>query len=294
MATFTVRSQHQLGDFLFGPDLVKLRVGRKSSPSSPSLRNKMKSNMNTLRENELITSILRLDNSSSPGNSTLASKEGVTNLNYVKNKNSSKKECKKDQVDNEKFLGSGKNRRSFSKSPKSKTRKEFKQKDIVLNEEIKVIAMDLDEDTEEDKRRSLNLQKEIEKEQEYQDQINMIYNSPSYFDQYSSDLQYQPEFHHPLKDQFILDPPIMLQNPPMYFIAAHPPHFENPLVYFQSEDGSCDLSDSRCTTCTTPTSYSDSSEDESSQDYYNEDHETTVPFELDEELNNLVLSIITD
>jgi len=292
MATHTLRSQHQLGDFLFGPDLVKLRMGRKSGQSSPSLANKMKSNMNTLREDELITSILRLDNSSSPGNSILASKEGVTNLNYVQNKNSSKKESKKDQVDNEKFQGAGKNRRRSSKSPKSKNRKEFKQKDIVQNEEIKVTAMDLDEDSEEDKRRSLNLQREIEKEQEYQNQINLIYNSPGYFDHYSGDLQFQPEFHHPLEDQFILDPQIMLQNPPMYFIAA--PHFENPLVYFQSDDGFCDQSDSRCTTCTTPSSSSDTSEDESSQDYYNGDHENTVPFELDEELNNLVLSIITD
>jgi len=288
MATHTLRSQHQLGDFLFGPDLVKLRIGRKSSQSSPSLGNRMRNNMNTLREDELITSILSLDNSSSPGNSTLTSREEVTNLNYVKNKNSSKKESKK--VDNEQFQGAGKNRRSYSKSPRSKNRKEFGYKNITQNEDIKVTAMDLDEDSEEDRRRSLNLQREIEKEQEYQDQINMIYNSPSYFDQYSNDLQYQPGFHHPLQDQFILDPQILLQNPPMYFIAAAPPHFENPLVYFQSDEGSCD---SRATTCSTPTS-SDTSEDESSHHYYNGDHENGVPFELDEELNNLVLSIITD
>jgi len=264
-------------------------MGRKSSQSSPSLGNRMRNNMNTLREDELITSILSLDNSSSPGNSTLTSREEVTNLNYVKNKNSSKKESKK--VDNEQFQG--KNRRSYSKSPRSKNRKEFGYKNITQNEDIKVTAMDLDEDSDEDRRRSLNLQKEIEKEQEYQNQINMIYNSPSYFDQYSNDLQYQPGFHHLLQDQFILDPQILLQNPPMYFIPAPPPHFENPLVYFQSDEGSCDLSDSRATTCTTPTS-SDSSEDESSHHYYNGDHENGVPFELDEELNNLVLSIITD
>jgi len=291
MATHTQRSQHQLGDFLFGPDLVKLRMERKVSQISPPLGNKLKSNMNTLREDELISSILRLDNR--PGNS-IHSKEGVTNLNYVKHKNSSKKEYKKDQVDNEKFQATGKNRRTSSKSPKSKTRKIFQQKELVQNEEIKVIAMDLDEDTEEDKKRSLNLQREIAKEQEYQDQINMIYNSPDYFDQYSTDLHYQPGLHHTVQDQFILDPQIMLQNPPMYFIAAIPPHFENQLLFFQSDDGSSDLSDCGSTT---PTS-SETSEDESSQDYSNlynnEDHDNTVPFELDEELNNLVLSIITD
>lgn len=291
MATHTQRTQHQLGDFLFGPDLVKLRMGRPISQFRPPEGTKLKSNMNTLREDELITNILRLDNS--PGNST-HSKEGVTNLNYVKNKNSSKKECKKDRVDNEKFQATGKSRRSSSKSPKSKTRKTFQQKEMVQNEEIKVIAMDLDEDTEEDKKRSLNLEKEIEAEQEYQNQINMIYNNPCYFDQYSSDLQYQAELHHTLQDQFILDPHIMLQNPPMYYIAAPPPHFENQVLFFQSDDGSCDLSDCRSST---PAS-SETSEDESSQEcsnlYYNEHPENTLPFELDEELNNLVLSIITD
>merc|ERR1712064_258544 len=97
-----------------------------------------RNNMNTLREDELITSILSLDNSS-------------------------KKESKK--VDNEQFQGAGKNRRSYSKSPRSKNRKEFGHKNITQNEDIKVTAMDLDEDSEEDRRRSLNLQREIEKEQ---------------------------------------------------------------------------------------------------------------------------------
>merc|ERR1712048_1217290 len=119
-------------------------------------------------------------------------------------------------------------------SPKSKTRKELKQKENIRNEETKVVAMDLDEDTEEDRRKSLNLQAEIEKEQEYQNQMNMIYNNPNYFDQYSSDLLYRPEFHNPQQDQFLLDPQILLQNPPMYFIAGPQRHFETQLLYFPS------------------------------------------------------------
>merc|ERR1711978_518534 len=119
----------------------------------------------------------------------------------------------------------GKKFKKCNKSSKSKPRGKSCKKQSV-------VPMELQEDTMGDKLRFLNLQREIEKEQEYQDQINMIYNNPSYFDQYSNDLQYQPGFHYPLQDQFILDPQILLQNPPMYFIEAAPPHFENPLVYF--------------------------------------------------------------
>merc|ERR1711953_424629 len=283
MATHTMRNQQQLGDFLFSSDLAKLRLGKTG--------NKAKINMNRLREDQLSSSIFSLDNSS--GFSTLTGTEGggITNLNYVKNKNTAKKERRKDQVDNAKFQGNGKNSRSASKSPKSQTRKELKQKENNRNEEIKVVAMDLDDDSEEDRRKSLNLQAEIEKEQEYKDQMNLIYNNPNYFDQYSSDLLYRPECHNPQQDQLILDPQIMLQNPPMYFIAGPQRHFETQLLYFPSIDSSSsssDLSDSASSSC------SESSEDESSRsspDYHNYNN---VPIELDEELNNLVLSIIAD
>merc|ERR1712203_517583 len=216
MATHTMRNQQQLGDFLFSSDLAKLRLGKTG--------NKARINMNRLREDQLSSSIFSLDNSS--GCSTLP----ITNLNYVKNKNTAKKERRKDLVDNAKFQGNGKNSRNASISPKSKTRKELKQKENTRNEETKVIAMDLDEDSEEDRRKSLNLQAETEKEQECQNQMNMIYNSPNYFDQYSSDLLYRPECHSPQQDQLILDPQIMLQNPPMYFIAGPQRHFETQLL----------------------------------------------------------------
>merc|ERR1712154_613273 len=288
MATYAVRNQHQLGDFLVTSDKAKLKLGKPG--------NKARINMNSLRQDQLNASIFSLDNSS--GYSTLTGSEGITNLNYVKNKNTAKKERRKDQVDNAKFQGNGKNSRSASKSPKSKTRKELKQKENNRNEETKVVAMDLDEDTEEDKRKSLNLQAEIEKEQEYQNQMNMIYNNPNYFDQYSSDLLYRPECHNPQADQLILDPQIMLQNPPMYFLAEPQQHFETQLLYFppvdssSSSSSSSDLSDSLSSCC------SETSEDESPRaspayhnySYYSEDDENNVPIELDEELNNLVLS----
>merc|ERR1711953_41493 len=282
MATHTARNQHQLGDFFFSSDLAKLRLGKSG--------NKGRINMN-----KLSSGISSLEISS--GCSNMTGTEGITNLNYVKNKNTAKKERRKEQVDNAKFHGNGKSSRSASKSPKSKTRKELKQKENTRNEETKVVAMDLEEDTEEDKRKSLNLQAEIEKEQEYQNQMNMIYNNPNYFDQYSGSLLYTPEFHNPQQDRLILDPQILLQNPPMYFIAEPQRHFENQLLYFPSVDcSSSDLPDSASISC------SETSEDESSQssaDYHNyryssEDDENNVPIELDEELNNLVLSIIAD
>merc|ERR1712066_402708 len=164
MATYTVRNQHQLGDFLVTSDKAKLRLGKPG--------NKARINMNSLRQDQLSASILSLDNSS--GYSTLTGSEGITNLNYVKNRNTAKKERRKDPVDNAKFQGNVKNSRSASRSPKSKTRQELKQKENIRDEETNVVAMDLEEDTEEDKRKSLNLQAEIEKEQEYQNQMNMI------------------------------------------------------------------------------------------------------------------------
>merc|ERR1712062_800079 len=295
MATYAVRNQHQLGDFLVSSDKAKLKLGKPG--------NKARTNMNSLRQDQLNASIFSLDNSS--GYSTLTGSEGITNLNYVKNKNTAKKERRKDQVDNAKFQGNVKYSRSASRSPKSKARKELKQKENVRNEETKVVEMDLDEDTEEDKRKSLNLQAEIEKEQEHQNQMNMIYNDPHYFDQYSGSLLYTPEFHNPQQDQLLLDPHILLlQNPPMYFIAEPQRHFENQLLYFppvdssssSSSSSSYDLSDSASSSC------SENSEDESSQSsqdchnysYCSENYENNVPIELDEELNNLVLSIIAD
>merc|ERR1712232_46331 len=297
MATHTVRNQQQLGDFLFSSDLAKLRLGKPG--------NKARTNMNRLKEEQLSWSSSCLDNSSGCSNSILTGTEGITNLNYVKNKNTAKKERRKDQVDNAKFQGNGKNSRSASKSPKSKTRKELKQKENSRNEETKVVAMDLDEDSEDDRRKSLDLQAEIEKEQEYQNQMNLIYNCPDYFDQYSSHLLYRPECHNLQQDQLILDPHIMLQNPPMYFIAEPQRHFENQLLYFPpvdtsayspSSSSSSDLSDSASSSC------SETSEDESSRSspdyhsyrYSSEDDENNVPIKLDEELNNLVLSIIAD
>jgi len=299
MATHTVRNQQQLGDFLFSSDLAKLRLGKTG--------NKGRINMNRLREDQLSSSIFSLDNRSECSSLTCTEGGGgITNLNYVKNKNTARKERRKEQVDNAKFQGNGKNSRSASKSPKSKTRKELKQKENTRNEETKVVAMDLDEDSEEDRRKSLNLQAEIDKEQEYQNQMNLIYNSPNYFDQYSSDLLYRPECHSPQQDQLILDPQIMLQIPPMYFIAEPQRHFETQLLYFppvdisssSSSSSSCssDLSDSASSSC------SETSEDESSRcspdphnyRYSSQDDENNVPIELDEELNNLVLSIIAD
>merc|ERR1711993_191078 len=234
MATYAVRNQHQLGDFLVTSDKAKLKLGKPG--------NKSRINMNSLRQDQLNASIFSLDNSS--GYSTLTGSEGITNLNYVKNKNTAKKERRKDQVDNAKFQGNGKYSRSASRSPKSKTRKELKQKENIRNGETKVVAMDLDEDTEEDRRKSLNLQAEIEKEQEYQNQMNMIYNNPNYFDQYSSDLLYRPEFHNPQQDQCLLDPQILLQNPPMYYMAEPQRHFENQLLYFPPVDSSSSSSSS--------------------------------------------------
>merc|ERR1711992_507296 len=86
--------------------------------------------LNTQEKEELLTSIMTLDNRQ--GNSALSARLGVTNLNYVTN--SSKKERRKDtdKVDNAHFQKTGKNSRNFSRSPKSKVRTNPKQKETIL------------------------------------------------------------------------------------------------------------------------------------------------------------------
>merc|ERR1712029_742781 len=72
----------------------------------------------------------------------------------------------------------------------------------------------------EDRVKEISLQREIAKEQEYQDMMNMIYNNPEYFEQYHASLQYQPDLHQQAAEfEVVIDPNMMHHhNPPMYFI----------------------------------------------------------------------------
>merc|ERR1711997_663496 len=74
----------------------------------------------------------------------------------------------------------------------------------------------------EDRVKEISLQREIAKEQEYQDMMNMIYSNPEYFEKYHSSLQYQPGLHQQASEcEVVIDPNMMHHNPPMYFIIPN-------------------------------------------------------------------------
>jgi len=74
----------------------------------------------------------------------------------------------------------------------------------------------------EDRVKEISLQREIAKEQEYQDMMNMIYNNPEYFEKYHTGLQYQPDLHQQAAEcEVVIDPNMMHHNPPMYFIIPN-------------------------------------------------------------------------
>merc|ERR1712107_281472 len=250
--------------------------------------------------------------------------EGVNNKNY-------EKERKSETLDNQAFcknisyknISSNKStkssKRSKTKKNAGKDSKKIEKKDH-LNQAriISPTMMETDDEADEDRLRNMRLQQEIEREQEYQNQMNMIYNNPQYFQQYSHHLQYQPALHHPQQDS--VTNTLVIQAgviQPMYYVplppATQPPHFDKKIFRFSpskifdtvAEETSSDyFSDSA--------SCSDCSEDEISsemssfdiaafnlpattreyEDY--QEYNGDVPLELDEELNKLVLSIISD
>jgi len=135
-----------------------------------------------------------------------------------------------------------------------------------------------------------DLQRDIELE--YQTQINEIYNDPEYMEQYSEPLQYQPGLHD-LSSLY----PVLSHMPAMFYVSLLDLTEDS-----QRLSPDC-VSDFSCrSSCSDVSIISDSSDEDSQYDAFarystetnqmQEDSE--VPIELDEELNNLVLSIISD
>jgi len=157
--------------------------------------------------------------------------------------------------------------------------------------ELNICDSDITSKTEESNRTSTeDLQRDIELE--YQTQINEIYNDPEYMEQYSEPLQYQPSLHN-LSSLY----PVLSHMPAMFYVSL-------PDLTEDSQRLSPDcVSDFSCrSSCSDVSISSDSSDEDSQYDAFarystetnkmQEDSE--VPIELDEELNNLVLSIISD
>ena len=80
---------------------------------------------------------------------------------------------------------------SFNKKSKFSKRNKHESRKILTTKHIEI---DSNENTG-------ILSAEIEREQEYQDQMNMIYNDPQYLEKYCNQLQYQPELHFNVEHQ---------------------------------------------------------------------------------------------
>jgi len=331
-ATTVLRPQHKLGDFLFAPDLQKFQSDETNVRPwmfNPivTAEHELQNNQTYINKNlktEFVKNLLGENYYYSSSTTPSCSNEGTFNENYAKQTN-----MKEQKNEGKKF-------KKCIKSSKSKPRGKSSKKPSI-------VQMELEEDTIQDKMKFLNLQQEIEKEQEYQNQINMIYNNPEYFEHYSNHLEYQQELHHFVQDdqQVILDPQIMQQYPPMYFVVqpSELHHHHHQPQYLPGFDENTFEPVAMSTTCSTPIMSVTSLDTiaETSSDYYSDSAscssdcsvcsddeiqdmsssldlgfnyniytttttspvdyhciEEEVPFELDEELNNLVLSIISD
>jgi len=157
------------------------------------------------------------------------------------------------------------------------------------------------------------LSAEIEREQEYQDQMNMIYNDPQYLEKFCHQLQYQPELHFTVDHH---------QSAPMYYLPLHqqqPQEDAAPIEKMETEISAKEslneveissdyYSDSANSSDTEEDDTESVDEERSSLQEFNTNfitldksyddclhHDDDDSFlELDEELNNLVLSIITE
>jgi len=336
-----VRTQHKLGDYLFEPDLAKFNLPKKSSRPW-IINNAFDQNKDQVKPLKNVTGMEKVNNSINvtvkcSRTSPSPTNEEISNtkfLEYTRGVNDNQKSLNTSNIiDNERFCST---RKSF-KSPKVKSKMNTKhpknkghlnqlynknttqsesQPQNKNKEGSARMAMDTAQDTQTER---VNFQKiQQDKELEYQNQINQMYNDPQYMDQleqYYQPVQPQPAFHHtyhenPMAGQILFQDPMfsnhVVQQPPMYFIAMPPP-LEDPTPMtmtpdtgsdYSSEDGSCyelnvssDSSDDEVfETNLHPTAFTDNFT--GVPKYKEPDYE--IPIEMDEELNMLVLSIIDD
>jgi len=236
-----------------------------------------------------------------------------------------------DTLDNHIFC---QNKPAFKTTKSSKRskhqKKSVKNRQKLLVKEERMMTptiMETDEETDEDRNKELMLQQEIEKEQEYQNQMNLLYNSPEYFQQHYNQLQYQEEFHHLSQESLAVTNHRLCV--PMYYIALpqvpqEQPHLDKEIFAstapgklfdtlsaaeetssdYYSDSASCsdDCSDDETSQHRELSSFDYFTTPFSSSPFFNpplfhascQEYDGDVPLELDEELNNLVLSIISD
>merc|ERR1712088_448794 len=166
-----------------------------------------------------------------------------------------------------------------------------------------------------------NLQTEVTKEQEYQDMINMLYNNPELWEQHHQSLQHQPALHQcdsEMDQQVLQHQHVIQQQQPQQvhhsqglekeFHHDQPLKTSTPTAMFLSETSSDYFSDSNPSSEVLRSSLIQSPDSEprwpSSGKFnfydtalswaWESEEPYSAPLELDEELNNLVLSIISE
>jgi len=342
MAAPTIlRTQHKLGDYLFEPDLAKFNLPKKISrpwiintSEQSKVRDQFQSSRN-VNETEIIKPTL--DNtrkSPSPTNEKIMNKPHLENMNdnetaqlnltnnpdkndnanFSLNRNLSKSprriktKAKHAKAKGQHYkLNSLHNKNAFH----SESQPQNKNKELPAS----VRTDQMEQDTELDIIKAQNLQKDLELELEYQNQINQMYNSQEYMELYYQPLQYQPAFHHtypepPTHHHHQVFPRHMVQQPPMYYIPMPLPLDRSSPMAMTPDTGS-DYSSEDSGSCYELNVSSDYSDDEvfetnvqpeaftssyiGASNYTGvKEPEYEVPIEMDEELNMLVLSIIDD
>ena len=207
-----LRPQHQLGDFLFQSDMDKLQQNfpGEMSGGNINMNNMMRTNF-FAGENFYYSSQKHYASSPFPGK--------IMNENYankVQSSNDIWDNAKKNFSLEEAEINSER-KESRKKYAGARKKKYGKKKPGPIVEDVEMTEICV-----EDRVKEISLQREIAKEQEYQDMMNMIYNNPEYFEQYHTSLQYQPDLHQQAAEcEVVIDPNMMHHNPPMYFIIPN-------------------------------------------------------------------------
>lgn len=300
MSVQTLRPQ-QLGDYFIPMDVSRFNFDQRTQYTAPIVsQDKVLQNLDNVNK----AASLRYLGDNVYYNSTFHPQSHdpsrVMNKNYAQNF---------PQTENFHTLPHPQKNQTFSKKSKMSRRNKHESRKILTTKHIET-----------DSTENIGiLSAELEREQEYQDQMNMIYNDPQYLEKYCHQLQYQPELHFNVDHQ---------SSAPMFYLPLQQqPQFQEEKALqekmetssevsskdgFQvdAENSSDYYSDSANSSDTEEDDDVESVDDERSSlqefntNFITLDNSSTTEnclhhdddsfLELDEELNNLVLSIITE
>lgn len=305
MSVQTLRPQ-QLGDYFIPMDVSRFNFVQRSEFTAPIVSQDQVlqnlDNMNKAASSRYLGENVYYHSTFNPLSHD-PSQVMNKNLNYAQNY---------PQTENAYNLPHPQKNQTFSKKSKLSRRNKHESRKILTTKHVEI---DSNENTG-------ILSAEIEREQAYQEQMNMIYNDPQYMEKYFNQLQYQPELHFNVDHQSCA---------PMFYLPLQQeqqqqqPQFQEDKTLHEKMETSSEVSSKDGFQVEAENSsdyYSDSANSSDTEDDDNEsveDERSSSPefntnfitldnstdnclhhddddsfLELDEELNNLVLSIITE